>query len=372
MIFRGTSGAVLGAAIALAVCSTAETWAQPVKSPPGSDPITKKASPAPKDLYGEQGGEKVAPANARLPNTVMRARLEDTFLKLSNPRLGEASSNAKRKALLVDYEVVSRGKLDGGSLVLHTDDGGRAEIALSSIVGRDNGTIELVGVKQFGNIKLAANTTFPTNVEMYVIRGDARYDPPSKFMVSNSVVMGKVKGTTRPRDWTAEEIERYTKPPPAYKNPNAHPMIGEDVPSLPNAGGQFRFLDPEGHLLGLDYHMGEWENRKVVARLTPIFTVDQPKQQTIRVIAKKGYAVAGAELNLNKYVCGIRLHFAKVKADGTLDMKETYSADWIGEKPTGEAMKLGNDGRRVLGILMQQGAIVDRFSLVMESEKKKE
>src|SRR5207248_71547 len=135
------------------------------------------------------------------------------------PAVGKGGTQS---ALLVDYEVVSRGKFDGGFLVLRTDDGSRTEVELKSVEGRDSGTIELVGVKQFGNFKFRTKTTFPENVEMYVIRGDDRYDPPSKCMVSNAVVMGKMKTTTRPRDWAPEEIARYTKPPLAYKNPNAH------------------------------------------------------------------------------------------------------------------------------------------------------
>lgn len=333
----------------------------------GKAPVSGKAKPgtAPEDLYGDQGGEKVGPANARLPNTVMRARREDTFLKLSNPRI-----DAKGNALLVDYEVVSRGKLDGGSLVLRGDDGGRAEIALTSIVGRDSGTIQLVGAKQFGSFKFKTKVKFPEDVEMFVIRGDDRYDPPSKCMVSNAVVMGKMKTTTRPRDWTPEEITRYTKPPLAYKNPNAHPTIGADVPALPAAGGQFRFVDPDGWLLGLDYSMGDWDKRKVVGGLTPVFSADQPKQHTARSIAKKGYAVAGAEVNMDKYVCGIRLHFQRIKADGTFDTKDAYASEWLGVPPTGQTTKLVNDGRRVIGIHIQRGAIVDRFSLVTEEKEK--
>ena len=274
--------------------------------------------------------------------------------------------------MLVDYEVVSRGKLDGGWLMLHTDDGGRAEIELKSIIGRDHGTIELVGVKQFGNIKIAANATFPENVEMYVVRGDDRYDPPSRFMVSNAVVMGKMKVTTTPRDWTAAEIERLHQAPPSYKNPNAYPDIGVDVPPLPMAPGQSRFVDPDGRLLGLDYMIGDWDKRKTLWRLAPVYSLDQPKQHAARLVARKGYAVAGAEVNNDKYVCGIRLTFAKVKADGSLDLKDKYTSDWIGDKPTGEPTKLGNDGRRVLGIHFQMGAIIDRLSLVLEEEKKKE
>jgi hypothetical protein len=356
------------AVVALATFGVlAETWAQGGKAlatSSGGSPKAK-AEAKPDELYGDQGGEKVAPANSRLPNTVMRARLEDTFLKLSNPRI-----DPKGNALLVDYEVVSRGKLDGGTLVFRSDGGGRAEIALTSIVGRDSGTIQLVGAKQFGNFKFRTKVKFPQDVEMYVMRGDDRYDPPLKCMVSNSVVMGKMKTITKPRDWTPAEIARYTKAPLAYKNPNAHPDVGEDVPALPAAGGQFRFVDPDGRLLGLDYSMLDWDKRKTVFQLTPVYSADQPKQHTARSIAKKGYAVAGAEVNMDKYVCGIRLHFCRVKADGTLDTKDAYAGKWIGVPPTEKATMLVNDGRRVIGIHIQRGAIVDRFALVAEEKAK--
>jgi hypothetical protein len=372
---RASAGSlVLGAVIALAAFAIpAETRAQRDKAPAsGSPPSAKtKADTKPEELYGDQGGEKVAAANARVPNTVMRARSEDTFFKLSNPRLGQSSGRGpKRNALLVDYEVVSRGKFDGGKLVLRTDDGGRAEVALTSIVGRDNGTIELVGAQQFGNIKIAKNITFPKNLEMHVIRVDDRYDPPLKVMVSTSVVMGKMKTSTRARNWTPQEIKRYAKAPPSYKNPNAYPTIGEDVPPLPAAGGSFRFVDPDGRLLGLDYSIGEWDKQKTISQLTPVYSADQPKSHTARSIARKGYAVAGAEVNAAKYVFGIRLLFRRVKSDGTLDAKDAYTGAWIGTPPTAEATKLVNDGRRVLGIHIQRGAIIDRFALVVAAEEK--
>ncbi|HEX4612212.1 MAG TPA: hypothetical protein VH092_28720 [Urbifossiella sp.] len=253
---RAGGAALLGAVCVLATATPAATRAQPAKTPAPA----KGKAPPPEDLYGDQGGEKVGPANARIPNTWMRARLEDTFFKLSNPRIGETAG--KRKAMQVDYEVLSRGKFDGGFLVLRTDDGSKAEIALASVAGRDTGTIDLVGVQYFGNIKIAKNVAFPENVEMFVVRGDDRYLPPSRFLVSNAVVMGKVKGTTKARDWTAEEIGRYTKPPPPYRDPNAYPKVGEDVPPLPVGGNQSRYVDPDGRLYGLDYRMGGGTTRR--------------------------------------------------------------------------------------------------------------
>lgn len=360
---------VLGAVIALAACAVpAKTWAQGDKASP-----KEKGDAKSDERYGDQGGEKVLPATSKAPNTVMRARYEDTFLKISNPRFGQGGAKGKgAKALLIDYEVVSRGKFDGGALVLRADDGSRTEVELKSIVGRDSGIIELVGVKQFGNIKFSKNIALPENLEVYVVRGDDRYDPPSKHMVSNSLVMGKMKTTSKPRDWTTEEIKRYSKPPLAYKNPNAHPDIGEDVPSLPAATGltPFRYVDPDGRLLGLDYHIGEWEKRTTVWRLAPVYSADQPKQHAGRSMAKKGYAVAGAEVNADKYVLGIRLLFSRVKADGSLDAKDSYAGEWIGTAPEGKATTLINDGRRVLGIHFHQGGIVDRFALVAEDKAK--
>jgi hypothetical protein len=364
-IRAGRGSLLLGAAIALAA------FAVPAESTAGSGSHAKaKASATTEQLYGEQGGEKVAPASTRLPNTVMRARREDTFYKLSNPRVGQTSRGPKRNALLVDYEVVSRGKFNGGTLVLRSPEGGRAEVALGSITDRDEGTIELVGARQFGNIKIPRNTTFPKNIEMYVMRGDDRYDPPAKWMVSNSVVMGKMKTATRARDWTRAEIERYSKPPPSYKNPNAYPTIGEDVPPLTAAGGDFRFVDPKGRLLGLDYAVGTWDKQKTLSQLTPVYSADQPRSHTARSIARKGFAVAGAEVNADKYVNGIRLLFRRVKPDGTLDEKDAYAGAWLGVAPAGKATTLVNDGRRVLGIRIQRGAIIDRFALVVEAKEK--
>jgi RNA polymerase sigma factor (sigma-70 family) len=164
-----------------------------------------------------------------------------------------------------------------------------------------------------------------------------------------------------------------TRRPLEYKNRNAHPDIGEDVPPLPEGAlGQYRYVDPDGRLLGLDYLVGDWDKRKTLWRLAPVFSADQPKQHVARSIARKGYAVAGAEVNVDKYVCGIRLLFQRVKADGTFDTKDAYAGQWIGSPPaSGAPTKLVDDGRRVMGIHFQMGAIVDRFALVADTEMKK-
>jgi hypothetical protein len=362
---------LLGAVIALSVfVFPARTGAQGGKATDAAS--NQKPSVKPEELYGDQRGAKVLPGNSRLPNSVMRAHLEDTFLKLSDPRIDE-----KGNALLIDYEVVSKGKLKPSALVIRADDGSKAEIALKNIAGRDSGTIQLVGAKNFGNFKFRTKIQVPENVEMYAIRRDDSYEPSMTFMVSNSVVLGKMRTISKARDWTTEESARYAKGPLAYKNVNGYPDVGEDVPAL-TAHPQMlvsRYVNPEGRLLGLDYSDGDWHKRKCMVQLAPVFAANQPKQHTVRSLARKGYAVAGAEAFIDKETYGVRLLFARVKPDDTLDMKDSYTGEWIGSPPDEgkKATTLVNDGRRVIGIHYHahSGAYIGKFALVADGEAKK-
>ena len=375
VVSRPTRGSravlLLGAAIALSVFGfSARTGAQGGKT---TDAVgKKKASVKPEELYGDQGGTKALPGDSRLPNTVLRAQREDTFLKLSDPRI-----DAKGNALLLDYEVTSKGKLKPSALVIRADDGSKAEIALKSIAGRDSGTIQLVGVKNFGNFKFRTKVQLPQDVEIYAIRRDDIYEPSMTFMVSNAVTMGKMKTSSKARDWTTEEIARYEKGPLAYKNVNGYPDVGEDVPAL-TAHPQMlvsRYVSPEGRLLGLDYTDGDWNGRKRIMKLAPVFAANQPKQHTARSLAKSGYAVAGAEAFIDNETHGVRLLFAKVKSDDTLDMKDSYSGEWIGSPPDAgkKETTLINDGRRVIGVNFHahQGAYIGKLALVADGDAKK-
>lgn len=357
---------LLGAVIVLSVLVfPARTGAQAGKAKDAAG----KQKIKPEELYGDQGGTKVLPGNSKQPFAVMRAHLEDTFLKLSDPRIDK-----KAGALLIDYEVVSKGKLKPSALVIRADDGSKAEIGLKSIAERDSGTIQLVGTKNFGSFKFKTKVQFPENMEMYAIRKEDGYEPSMSFMVSNPVVLGKMKTMTRARDWSTEEIARYLKGPLAYKNVNGYPDVGEDVPAL-KAHPQMlvsRYVDPKGRLLGLDYSDGDWNNRKRIMRLAPVFAVSQPKQHTARSVARKGYAVAGAEAFIDGETHGVRLLFARVKANDTLDMKDTYAGEWIGSAPDAgkKATTLVNDGRRVIGVNFHahSGSYIGKFALVADGE----
>ena len=265
--------------------------------------------------------------------------------------------------------MVSRGKFDGGSLVLRSDDGGRAEIALTSIVGRDSGTIQLVGAKQFGSFKFKTKVKFPQDVEMYVIRGNDRYDPPLKIMVSSPVVMGKMKTTTRHATGRPRRSSGTPSRRPATRTRTPTPISARTCRPLPQRAGTSDSSIQRAGYLAWTTPWATWDKQKTVSQLTPVYRADQPRSHTARSVAHKGYAVAGAKVNADKYVNGIRLLFRRVKPDGTLDEKGGYTGEWIGAAPAGKATTLVNDGRRVLGIRIQRGAIIDRFALVVEGQE---
>jgi predicted Zn finger-like uncharacterized protein len=322
---------------------------------------------APPGLYGDQGGDPVFPADPGLPDTILRARADETFYRLVNARVGSPTTpfGAPRpgQALLVDYEVVRHGKHRGSTLIIHGGDGRRSQVHLLGfgLGGRDRGTVEVTTFGPFGS--------FPKNAEIYLTRHDGRWGKHSPtFKVSNSVIMGAMGVTTKARNWTKEEIDRYTKDPPNHLAVNVHPNVGKDTDFVGEVKGGvlMRYVEPKGHLLGLEVRLGEWEKEKCIGGgLTAIFSRDQAPNwpQAQRLIAKDGYAVAGAEVHTGKFVTGIKLLYQRLKTDGTLDPKDAYSSELVGY--TGQANKLGDDGRPVIGIHIRQGAITNALALVM-------
>jgi len=328
--------------------------------PPAPPPPIRKDAVTP-GLYGDQGGEAVAPADPSLPNTLLRVRAADTFYKLSNPRLG--TNRFGRPELSVDYEIVKVGKYHGLTLIVHGDDGRREQWLLIGPTD-SHGTLHISHT--FGG----PGRAFPTNFEVYLIRGDARYGANAPtFKVSNSATVGMMTRLTRPRDWTPEEIARLSKPPPNYTNANAHPDVGQDTPFAGDStgGSLTRYVEPPGLLLGLEYRLGEWDGEKCIGGLVPVFSRDQPANPALqRVLAKEGYAVGGAKVRSKRYVDAIQLVYMRVKADGQLDPADSYTSDWFGDAGEQPLKTLAGDGRRVLGINCRQGAILNGLALVLE------
>ena len=77
--------------------------------------------------------------------------------------------------------------------------------------------------------------------------------------------------------------------------------------------------------------------------------------------------VARPEWALNETAVEGTAGTLRLRTDGSLDLKDTYSGGLLGYKgPTSQI--LVKDGRKVLGIHLRQGAILDGLALVAEKK----
>lgn len=331
-------------------------------TPNGGNPAAGEAAG---DGYGETGGEATVPANT--VDAPLRARKGDKFFTLSNPRTG--NSRFGRPTISVDYKTLRKtGDFGGGTLLIRGGDGNTSRVMLLGLFN-DADTIEVEN--RFGG---PFGKPLPQNAEMYMVRGESRYglNPMPNFKVSNSVVMGTMPNpsVTLARNWTAAEATAFNQPFKSHLNPNANSHLGKDTDIAGDAkgGAPQRFVDKDKPLLGLDYAAGEWEKEKCLRQLVAVFDQDQaPAPGSSRATARAGFAVGGINVKTGKYVSAIQLVYMKLKTDGSLDAKDSYSSDWLGaEAKDAKETKLGQTGKRVMGIKNQQGAVLNGLALVME------
>ena len=334
----------------------------PVVAEPPMPPPLPKFVEAPANLYGTQGNAQIAPA-LLAPHTIMRARSDDTFYRIGNPRVAPSGGNP-RGSFHVQFQVAPRGKLSATHLVLRFNDNKVFKTALGPVVNKDKGSV--------GSVKdPTTGAQFPEDIECYLVRVDSSFgNPAGVFLVSDVVHLGNFAGEeTRPRDWTSEEIARFTKEAPPGLRENAFPEIGVDTQFAGSSLGGIprRYVDPKGHLLGLEYRIGAWRGEQCISGLQPVYSLDQNKLYPNRVVAKEGYAVSGAEVQVRNQVDAIKFRFRRIKPDGALDPADAYESAWFGAfDPTGPNTTLGDTGPRVLGFVTRAGVVVNGFALVLD------
>jgi hypothetical protein len=183
------------------------------KADPQPQPEQAKLAPpqpkkveAPPNLYGTQGNFACAPAELA-PHTLMRARSEDSFYRIGNPRVAANAGNP-RGTLLVAFQTVQRRQFAATHLLIRYANDRLESVAMGPIVEKDQGTIQV-------NKDPASGAQFPEAIECALIRVDTTFgNPPGVFMVSDLARMGDVGERMRPRNWTPEEIARFAKESP--------------------------------------------------------------------------------------------------------------------------------------------------------------
>jgi hypothetical protein len=149
--------------------------------------------------------------------------------------------------------------------------------------------------------------------------------------------------------------------------------IGEDTEFAGGKGGGTRgdrFVEEDSLLYGVECSFSKWMSEDCVNKIVPIFSRDHDRKLPAGAVARKGYAVGAVNVNAGDYVNGIQLIFMRVKDDGRLDPKDSYTSEWLGIRPRGarKLEKRSGDGDPIIGIHVRHGLVVDALALVVNRD----
>ena len=139
-------------------------------------------------------------------------------------------------------------------------------------------------------------------------------------------------------------------------------------------GSSIEDLPSASVLVGFRYTTMRWSPTITIIRsLQPIYrdaeeTVfgkihGEPAGKPTVVVAKNGYAVGGISVKTGVRVDGFRITFMRVVGK-TLDKHKSYTSQWLGGRGGDPEVKLGGDGKIVVGIRVRSGADLDAIGLV--------
>jgi S1-C subfamily serine protease len=165
-------------------------------------------------------------------------------------------------------------------------------------------------------------------------------------------------------------------PPKVIASGNAPTILG----SIEN-DPKFKTVGPEGAILiGVEARFAKFGNTDIVRAVRPIYRINGKEEfgkqfgedltGAVTLKAKEGYAIGGVTGKAGPWCNGFSLTFMKVKADGTLDPKDSYESEWAGFDGKSESTCIKSDGPPVVGIV---GKIVGRettaFGLLFKGQE---
>ena len=188
-------------------------------------------------------------------------------------------------------------------------------------------------------------------------RAEKRLEQLAKLFPEEPLPEEHEPAKPKPRKSAAEAKKPRT---PSAAGPSPNPA--ETRTRIVGGGGrQFEDAAPEGGvLIGFEIGLGKWGPNDVIATFRPIFRNRQgtevlgrqhgtPTGKTIRVKAKRGYAVAGLKTKAVAMVDGLSVIFMRQGAHG-LNVNSSYESPWVGGTG-GMETTLGGDGALVIGIV---------------------
>ncbi|HEY1186974.1 MAG TPA: serine protease, partial [Gemmata sp.] len=125
---------------------------------------------------------------------------------------------------------------------------------------------------------------------------------------------------------------------------------------------KFKTVGPDGAvLIGVEARFGKFGDLDIVRAVRPIYRVNGKEELgtqfgndlkgAVTLKAKDGYAVGGVTGKAGWWCNGFALTFMKVKADGTLDPKDSYESAWAGFSGKGDVIRVMSDGPPAVGIV---------------------
>ncbi|MDB6079350.1 MAG: serine protease [Akkermansiaceae bacterium] len=135
-----------------------------------------------------------------------------------------------------------------------------------------------------------------------------------------------------------------------------------------------------GYLIGFAANAGKWWNSQVTEVAEPIFMTPEGVKTgrafgrnhgNTKAIAKDGYAVGAITVrgkipqpNVEVVGC-FQLTFMKINPDGlTLDPKDSYQSDWLGDPGGLKPKEHSGRGKLILGVRAKSGDDTDTLSLL--------
>lgn len=123
---------------------------------------------------------------------------------------------------------------------------------------------------------------------------------------------------------------------------------------------------PPRDVVGFRYQLSTWDHKGIVQTLEPLYERENtPLDGTM--LARDGYVVGGILADSDKYFHAFRVIFIRLNQT-TLDPKDTYLSDWIGEPSSGEPPKqLAGNGEHVVGVCGRKGINMDAVGLLVRN-----
>jgi len=167
------------------------------------------------------------------------------------------------------------------------------------------------------------------------------------------------------------EIPRIAQPAapsaePVYIPPPDQPGTPTELAGGPE-GWQFQVLDRNRRtVVGFRFQMGSWAGQPAVAQFDPLYDRGAPAGRSEVVIGRDGYVVGGLQVVAGDLVNAVRVIFVRQQTDGSLDKRDFYLSDWIGDPGKKPPQVLGDGQTRVIGVCGRHGAVKNAIALILD------